>query len=97
MEILRQAARLFGIKNRQYETLSEVNAGGWKVRIWRTAGSLKAAQAFDQGAMQASMLGIVETLAPEFWAKELMKLPGVACVAIVDARGNGISAYPDWG
>ena len=26
----------------------------------------------------------------------IMKLPRVACVAIVDANGNGVSASPDW-
>lgn len=100
MEILRQAARLVGFKNRQYETLTEINfqgEGGAKIRIWRSAKSIKAAQAFDHAAMQAQMREIVETLSSESWIAELMKLPNVACVAIVDGQGNGVSGYPDWG
>ena len=96
MEVIRQIGRLFGYKNRQYETLTEVNTQGWKVRIWREAKSLEEAEQFDHASLQARMLAICETLDRKAWHADLMKLPKVACVAIVDAQGNGVSGYPDW-
>jgi hypothetical protein len=96
MEILRQAARLLGRKNRQYETLTEVNVAGAKVRIWREAKSLHEASQFNHGGLSEQMLTICETVDPKHWQEELMKLPKVACVAIVNVKGNGVNAYPDW-
>ena len=95
-EILRQAARLAGVKNPQYESLTELNHEGWKIRIWRTAKTLDDARVFDHASMQAAMLETIMALSPGQWLKALMKLPQVACVAIVDPAGNGASAYPDW-
>ena len=95
-EILRQAARLAGVKNPQFESLTELNHAGWKIRIWRTAKTLDDARAFDHASMQAAMLETIMPIAPDQWFKALMKLPSVACVAIVDPSGNGASAYPDW-
>ena len=100
MEILRQAARLFGIKNRQYETLTEVSVHGeetLKVRVWRTAKTLDAAKTFDHSAFKAKMHETIDALSVEAWQAALMKLPAVACVAIVNADGDGVSSYPDWG
>lgn len=97
MEIIRQFGRLIGIKNKQYESLTEINFEGYKIRIWRTAGTLKKAQDFDHTKLKADMEAIVSTTAGEHWTAELMKLPKVACVAIVDASGCGVSAYPNWG
>ena len=103
MEILRQAARLVGFKNRQYETLTEINIGaglyanGTKVRVWRAAKSLNAAAQFNHGDLSEQMRAICETVDPKHWQETLMKLPHVACVAIVDGQGNGVSGYPDWG
>ena len=96
-EILRQAARLAGVKNPQFESLTELNHHGYKIRIWRTAKTLEAAQTFDHASLQYVMRdAIVATLTPDDWFTALMKLPNVACVAIVDPNGNGASAYPDW-
>ena len=97
MELLRQAARLVGIKNRQYETLTEITSSGQKVRVWRTAPSLQDAAGFDHRALSDKMQTICATIDKVHWQAELMKLPHVACVAIVDSNGNGISSYPDWG
>lgn len=96
MEILRQAARLAGLKNRQYETLTEQNAAGFKIRIWRTAKSLNAAKAFDHAQMKEHISQIAASLPRDQWEAAIMRLPAVACVAIVDEQGNGISSYPDW-
>lgn len=96
MEILRQLARLVGHKNRQYETLTEVNVQGYKVRIWRQARTLEQAKRFDHFAYAEHMANVCSQLKPEEWSAMLMKLPDVACVAIVNAQGNGVSAYPDW-
>lgn len=97
MEILRQVARLAGRKNRQYETLTEENANGFKVRIWRAARTLDEAKAFDHNAMRQHMRKITQSLPREKWETALMALPAVACVAIVDREGDGVSVYPDWG
>ena len=97
MEILRQAARLVGFKNRQYETLTEINTTGFKVRIWRAAKSMNEAWQFNHGDLSEQMRTICETVDPKHWQETLMKLPHVACVAIVDGQGNGVSGYPDWG
>lgn len=96
MELLRQAARLAGRKNPQFESLTEVNHADWKIRIWRTAETLEAARTFDHASMQAGMLQAIHAISPDKWLAALMKLPNVACVAIVDPTGNGASAYPDW-
>ena len=95
-EILRQAARLAGVKNPQFESLTEINWLEHKVRIWRTAKTLDDAKAFDHVAMQTAMLEAIIALSPNDWFAALMKLPNVACIAIVDPNGNGASAYPDW-
>jgi hypothetical protein len=94
MELLRQAARLAGRKNPQFESLTEINHAGWKIRIWRTAKTLGAAQAFDHASMQYVMRETI--VATDDWFEALLALPNVACVAIVDQTGNGASAYPDW-
>lgn len=96
MEILRQFARMLGVRNRQFETLTELNFEGLKVRIWRDAPSLEYAQAFDHEIMRAEMLKICQTHASGEWQAKMMDMPKVACVAIVDKDGNGVSAYPDW-
>ena len=96
MEVLRQVARLFGRKNKQFETLTEENANGFKVRIWRAAKTLDEAKAFDHGALREHMRQITQSLPREKWEAALTTLPAVACVAIVDAEGNGVSSYPDW-
>lgn len=31
-----------------------------------------------------------------FGPNEMYALPRVACVAVVDEKGNGVSVYPDW-
>lgn len=97
MEWLKQFARLFGWKNRQYESLYEWNVGETKIRVWRTADSLE--QAGDL-ADRIEISTIIENFrhAPQSKVMQatIMKLPRVACVAIVDATGNGVSAYPDW-
>jgi hypothetical protein len=97
MEILKQAARLVGFKNRQYETLTEITSGLWKIRIWRQAKSIEAADAFDHDKFKGLMRQIATTQPRSSWTASLMKLPHVACVAIVDQNGDGVSAYPDWG
>lgn len=97
MEILKQAARLFGYKNKQFETLTEFMIGGAKVRIWRQAKTLEAACAFPHEDYRNAVISVVNHAPMDAWISEIMKLPSVACVAIVDAKGNGISAYPDWG
>ena len=96
MEWLRQFARLFGYKNRQYETLTEVECDGHKIRIWRTAPTLLHAQDFDHTTFALSVMEFAEDHNPSEWHYELMRLPHVACVAIVDSHGNGVSAYGDW-
>lgn len=96
MEIFRQLARPFGFRNRQFETLTEINLDGRKVRIWRTARNPKTAAGFDHADFRAQMFAACT--GPEAdWLGRLMKLPNVACVAIVDPAGCGVSAYPDWG
>ena len=57
MEVIRQIGRLFGYKNRQYETLTEVNTQGWKVRIWREAKSLEEAEQFARQMMRGARTG----------------------------------------
>ena len=96
-EILRQAARLAGVKNPQFESLTELSHAGLKIRIWRTAKTLDDAQKFNHAAMRVTMQKTVTALSPDDWFTALMKLPNVACVAIVDGQGNGASCYPDWG
>ena len=96
MEILRQAARLIGRKNPQYETLTEVNTGLGKVRVWRTAKSLAEASQFDHRAFKAQVRAVTDMSAFPEWQRMLMRLPNVACVAVVNADGDGVSSYPDW-
>ena len=87
---------MLGRKNPQYETLTEVNTSAGKVRIWRTAKTLDEAKSFHHAAMQANIRSITDRMPREQWEATLMRMPNVACVAIVDADGNGVSIYPDW-
>lgn len=96
MEILRQAARLFGRRNPQYETLTEVATASGKVRIWRTVKTLDEATQFDHRAFKAQVRAVTDMSAFPEWQRMLMRLPNVACVAIVNADGDGVSSYPDW-
>ena len=84
------------LKNRQYETLTELNARGLKVRVWRTADSLQDARNFEHASFVAGLSEITGEYHPDKWQDQIMALPRVACVAIVDQSGNGVSAYPDW-
>jgi hypothetical protein len=99
MEWLRQFARLFGWKNAQVETLTEWTIGQWRVRVWRTQPSIYAAFEADNRDLRASTNAIVcgrdGPTAAQIVAA-LAALPRIACIAIVDADGNGISVYPDW-
>lgn len=96
MEWLKQFARLFGWKNRQYETLTEANVRGLKVRVWATQASLQGALSFDHERLADKISAVAEHQPASKLHEEIMRWPGVACVAIVDANGNGVSAYPDW-
>ena len=99
MEILRQAARLFGRRNPQYETLTEVTFNGeetLKVRVWCSARTLDEATQFDHQRFMGHINVVMGHYPVEKWQGVLMKLPNVACVAIVNAGGNGVSSYPDW-
>jgi len=98
MEIVKQVARLFGWKNQQFESLHEWNKDGFKIRVWRTCSSMEAAS-FERCADISKFLDLAcangNWFVSDVHAK-LMAMPRVACVAIVDANGNGVSAYPDW-
>lgn len=96
MEWLKQFARLFGWKNRQFESLHEWNRGPWKIRVWRTERSLGDAYTNGTQAIEAVIDRFDPQHKPVQLHEELMRLADVACVAIVDANGNGVSAYPDW-
>lgn len=96
MEWLRQFARLFGWKNRQYETLTEVQCDGHKIRIWRTAPTLMHAIEFDHGEFAQSVSAFCEANNPSDWYLQLRDLPHVACVAITNMEGCGVSCYGDW-
>lgn len=97
MEWLKQFARLFGWRNKQFESLHEWNQDGWKIRVWRTNASLTEAygESCRDIEMELSWCPDVGRNVRDLHAK-LMAMPRVACVAIVDANGNGVSAYPDW-
>lgn len=96
MEILRQAARLAGVKNPQFESLTEINYEGYKIRIWRTAPSLEAGKTFDHASFQKTMHAVIASTPQDGWLEALGTLANVSCVAIVDAQGNGASFYQDW-
>lgn len=95
MEWLRQLFRLFGRKNPQFESLTEFVGNGLKVRVWRTEANICEAAAPDRNDLCDVWLKNIQrpvvVIANEFGA-----LPRVACIAIVDDNGNGVSYYPDW-
>ena len=98
MEWLKQFARLFGWKNTQFETLTEANAAGLKIRIWSTRPTLEEATCFDHDAFAQQIEQIANSYAysREKLFRRLMAMPNVACVAIVNQGGQGVSVYPDW-
>lgn len=96
MEWLKQFARLFGWKNRQFESLHEWNRGPWKIRVWRTERSLGEAYTNGVSRIEEIIATFDPGHKPVHLHAALMEIPGVACVAIVDERGNGVSVYPDW-
>lgn len=108
MEILKQIARLFGRRNPQFESLTEFVAYDdpvsmadterrikLRVRIWRTETNICEAAVPDRRDLndmwRACAARPVVVIANEFGSMDR-----VACVAIVDAQGNGLSYYPDW-
>jgi len=95
-EIFRQIARLFGQKNPQYETLTEIVTNVNKIRIWRIAKNLEAATKFNHQNFSKQVQLITDMHPVETWPILLMQIPGVACIAIVNTEGNGVSIYPDW-
>lgn len=95
-EILRQIARLFGQKNPQYETLTEIVTGVNKIRIWKTHKNLEATTQFNHQNFSKQVRLITDMHPVETWPILLMQIPNVACVAIVNTEGNGVSIYPDW-
>lgn len=96
MEILRQAARLVGHKNKQFESLREWTKNGWKIRIWRTEPSLGHACTVPPDDLTAAIEAFEPGMKLRQMHEVLMRMPRVACVAIVDEQGNGVSSYPDW-
>jgi hypothetical protein len=75
----------------------EWNRGHLKIRVWRTEPSLGDAYTADF----VTITNVIDAFGPSgghpiALHAALMALPRVACVAIVDANGNGVSAYPDW-
>jgi hypothetical protein len=97
MEIVKQVARLFGWKNAQFESLWERNVGEVKIRVWRASSSLEqAGDPKDRADIDAVIDNFEHAPTSKIMQRTLMALPRVACVAIVDANGNGVSAYPDW-
>ena len=95
MEIIKQFMRLFGRRNPQYESLTEYNTDKLKVRIWRTEATLFDASVPDRSELLSVWRSVAERPVVII-ANELGACDRVACVAIVDADGNGMSYYPDW-
>lgn len=95
MEWLKQFVRLFGFKNAQVESLHEWNKDGFKIRVWRTNADLDAALKEDAADIEALIMrSRFGSLGEIIRAVRIM--PRVACVAVVDSTGNGVSFYPDW-
>lgn len=95
MEWLKQFVRLFGFKNAQVESLHEWNIPGYKVRVWRTQPSITEATLEECTDIDAILkTGRFEL--PNDILGALKKCKRIACVAIVDSAGNGVSYYPDW-
>lgn len=100
MEWFKQIRRLFGWKNVQYESLLEFSVGNKKVRVWTTHTSLRNAEDHKYEFRRETLQFLVDN--SEYQSNEdLIKLicknePDVACIAITNENGNGISYYPDW-
>lgn len=89
--------RLFGWKNRQYETITQVQVGALQFRIWSTVASLEEAIVFDHTALATKITDIATRRDDrKLMLAAMMRLPKTACVAVVDPQGNGGSFYADW-
>lgn len=96
MELFRQVLRLFGVRNRQQESLNRYYVGQFEVRVWRTQRSLDLAIAPDNRDIIALTTGLNGLdVAPMEIVKAVSRLPRVACVAVTE-NGNGVSFYGDW-
>lgn len=89
-------------KNRQYETMTRLDVGVYKVRVWTTVDEISAGP--DQR--------IIEALFEHDWlddytrrpaapnvnsiAAVLEKLDRIAAYEILDQSGHGAIVYPDW-
>ncbi len=78
--------------NRVYETMTQVFACGFRVRIWRASADMK------MGPEEEIYVKLSETT----WkdaddiASEIEKFEGISAYEIVDGHGNGVCCYPDW-
>ena len=95
MEWLKQFVRLFGFKNAQVESLHEWNKDGFKIRVWRSNPSLEAALGENAADIEAHVMRSRFATIEEV-IRDVRKFKRVACVAVVDPAGNGVSFYPDW-
>ena len=98
MEIFRQFVRLFGWKNKQDESLRKYQIGPYEVRVWRRTKSPQESwddQREDIKHVIRRCADAPSISAPDI-AYVISTLPDIACVAITDQAGNGLSHYPDW-
>ena len=101
MELLKQFARLFGYKNEQFESLNEYTYREYKVRVWLYYSSLEEADA-NRSLVHANTQNALNAFYSislsfnEIVTKILTVTSNVACIAITDKEGNGVSYYPDW-
>ena len=78
--------------NRVYETMTQVFACGFRVRVWRASADMRMGPEED----------IFVKLSENTWkdaddiAREIEGFEGVSAYEITDTHGNGVVVYPDW-
>lgn len=78
-------------KNRQYETMTRIERGGWTIRVWRKTDQFTYGPDFEvQEAVNDAPL-FVSSIADAIDA-----LPDIEAYEILDESGNGALVYPDW-
>ena len=82
------------VKNREFESLTQVPFPGGMCRVWRTEESWEAACAPDNDDIYVVVRSLWSS--PQHLGLALENLPGVAAIAITDQTGNGATLYPDW-
>lgn len=82
--------------NRQLESMTRLQIGGLRARIWRTESDLAHVNNEDLQDLGLELNARWEPPEINDVAERLAALDRVSAVEVLDYYGNGVLIYPDW-